>query len=93
MDEYHASDTLNIISGTVILVWLNRSLVNWFSNTQTSVESSRFGSKFMAMNKNFEYPRGLRYKLRMMIIPCDGQAYIEGDNKSTLSKKLSLIIP
>ena len=31
-----------------------------------------------------EYIRGLRYKLRMMGIPCDEPAYIYGDNKSVL---------
>lgn len=31
-----------------------------------------------------EYIRGLRYKLRMMGIPCDEPAYVYGDNKSVL---------
>jgi hypothetical protein len=32
-----------------------------------------------------EYLRGLRYKLRMMGIPCDFPAYVYGDNQSVLS--------
>jgi hypothetical protein len=32
-----------------------------------------------------EYIRGLRYKLQMMGIPCEGPAYIEGDNQSVLA--------
>jgi hypothetical protein len=36
------------------------------------------------MKQCCEYPRGLRYKLRMMGIPCVGPAYIHGDNQSVL---------
>ena len=35
----------------------------------TSVESSSFGSEFVAMKQCCEYIHGLRYKLRMMGIP------------------------
>ena len=38
----------------------------------------------MAMKQCTEYVRGLRYKLRMMGIPCDEPAYIFGDNQSVL---------
>ena len=50
-----------------------------------SVESSSFGSKFVAMKQCCEYLRGLRYKLRMMGIPVTGPAYIYGDNQSVLA--------
>jgi hypothetical protein len=55
------------------------------SRKQTSVESSSFGSEFVAMKQCCEYLRGLRYKLRMMGIPCEGPAYISGDNQSVLA--------
>ena len=32
-----------------------------------------------------EYLRGLRYKLRMMGIPCDFPSFVFGDNKSVLT--------
>ena len=41
-----------------------------------------------------EYLRGLRYKLRMMGIPCDYPSYVYGDNKSVLvnsSKPFSVL--
>jgi hypothetical protein len=37
------------------------------------------------MKQCCEYLRGLRYKLRMMGIPCEGPAYIFGDNQSVLA--------
>ena len=37
------------------------------------------------MKQCCEYVRGLRYKLRMMGIPCQGPAYILGDNQSVLA--------
>ena len=55
------------------------------SKKQASVESSSFGLEFIAMKQCCEYLRGLRYKLRMMGIPCDTPAYIEGDNQSVLA--------
>merc|ERR1712130_637365 len=51
---------------------------------QTSVETSSFGSEFMAMKTATEYVRGLRYKLRMMGISVKGPTYIFGDNQSVL---------
>ena len=38
----------------------------------------------MAMKQCCEYARGLRYKLRMMGIPCDDPTLIYGDNMSVL---------
>ena len=85
VDADHAADTVTRRSRTGFLVYLNSALVYWLSKKQISVESSSFGSKFIAMKQCCEYIRGLRYKLRMMGIPCDGPAYIFGDNQSVLA--------
>lgn len=85
VDADHASDTVTRRSRTGFLVYLNCSLVHWFSKKQTSVESSSFGSEFIAMKQCCEYVRGLRYKLRMMGIPCDEPTFIQGDNQSVLA--------
>ena len=52
---------------------------------QTGIETSSFGSEFMAMKACCEYLRGLRFKLRSFGIPVDTPCYIFGDNKSVLS--------
>ena len=85
VDAYHASDMVTRRSRTGFLVYINSSLVYWFTKKQTSVESSTFGSEFCAMRVCCEYLRGLRYKLRMMGIPVLGPAYISGDNQYVLA--------
>jgi hypothetical protein len=85
VDADHAGDTVTRRSRTGFLVYLNCALVYWMSKKQASVESSSFGSEFVAMKQCCEYLRGLRYKLRMMGIPVNGPAYIFGDNQSVLA--------
>ena len=85
VDADHASDTVTRRSRTGFIVYLNCAPVYWLSKKQASVESSSFGSEFVAMKQCCEYLRGLRYKLRMMGIPCVGPAYIYGDNQSVLA--------
>lgn len=85
MDADHAADTTSRRSRTGFVVYLNSALIYWTSKKQTSVESSSFGSEFVAMKQLCEYLRGLRYKLRMMGIPVLGPVYIQGDNQSVLA--------
>lgn len=84
VDADHASDTMTRRSRTGFIVSLNSAPIYWMSKKQTSVESSSFGSEFVAMKQCCEYLRGLRYKLRMMGIPVEGPSHIYGDNKSVL---------
>ena len=81
----HAAGTITRRSRTGFVVYLNCAPICWFSKKQSSVESSSFGSEFVAMKQLCEYLRGLRFKLQMMGIPCEGPAYIHGDNKSVLA--------
>jgi hypothetical protein len=85
VDADHAADTISRRSRTGFIVYLNCAPIYWMSKKQNSVESSSFGSEFIAMKQCCEYVRGLRYKLRMMGIPCEGPAYIYGDNQSVLA--------
>ena len=84
VDADHAGDSITRRSRTGFIVYLNSAPVYWMSKKQLSVESSSFGSEFIAMKQCCEYLRGLRYKLRMLGIPCEGPSYISGDNKSVL---------
>ena len=49
VDSDHASDQVTRRSRTGFLVYLNNALIYWSSKKQTTVETSSFGSKFMAM--------------------------------------------
>ena len=55
------------------------------SKKQASCETSTFGSEFCAMKQGTEYVRGLRYKLRMLGIPCSSPTLVFGDNQSVLA--------
>ena len=65
IDADHASHTVTRRSRTGILVYLNCSLIHWWSKTQASIESTSFGAEFIAMKQCCEYLCGLKYKLRM----------------------------
>ena len=85
VDVDHASDMITRCSRMGVLVYLNCAPIYWWSKKQNSVESSSFGSKFIAMKQCCEYVRGLRYKLRMMGISCEDPTFIYGDNQSVLA--------
>jgi hypothetical protein len=85
VDADHASDSVIKRSRTGFLLWINSCLVYFLSKKQTSVETSSFGSEFVAMKQCCEYLRGLRYKPRMMGIPVTGPCYICGDSQSVLA--------
>ena len=85
LDADHTPDTVSRQSRTGFLIYLNCAIVYWWSKKQTSVESSSFGSEFVAMKQCCEYIRGLRYKLRMMGIPVERPTCIYGDNQSVLA--------
>jgi hypothetical protein len=85
VDADHAGDTITRRSRTGFFVFLNSAPIYWMSKKQSSVETSSFGSEFTVMKQCTEYLRGLRYKLRMMGIPCEGPAYVYGDNQSVLA--------
>lgn len=85
VDADHAGDLITRRSRTGFIVFLNNSPIYWTSKKQNSVETSSFGSEFMAMKHCCEYVRGLRIKLRLMGIPCEEPTFIYGDNQSVLS--------
>ena len=60
------------------------------SKKKSGIETSSFGSEFMALKHCCAYVRGLRYKLRMMEIQINGPTYAFGDNKAVL---VNLVVP
>ena len=85
VDADHAGDMVSRRSHTGILIYVNRAPVIWFSKRQNTVETSTFGSEFIAMKIATEMIEGLRYKLRMFGVPLDGPANVFGDNQSVIS--------
>ena len=85
VDSDHAGDTATRRSCTGFAVFLNSAPIYWYSKRQTGIETSSFGSEFVAMKQACEYVRGLRYKLRMMGINIPEPSFIFGDNQSVLA--------
>ena len=84
VDADHAGECLTRRLRTGYAVFLKKDPICWFSKKQGSLETSTFGSEFMAMEQVTEYLRGLRYKLRLFGIPVDEPAQVYGDNQSVL---------
>ena len=84
VDADFAGDSLTRRSRTGFLVMLNGAPIYWLSKKQTSMETSSFGSEFVAMRHCCEYLKGLIYKLRMMYIPVMNPCFVYGDNQSVL---------
>ena len=63
---------------------VNRAPIVWFSKRQNTVETSTFGSEFIAMRQAVELIEGLRYKLRMMGIDVVGPTNVLCDNESVV---------
>ena len=84
VDADHAGDQLTRRSRTGVLLYLNRSPIVWHSKKQNSIETSTFGSEFVALKTAVEIIQGMRYKLRMMGIPVDGPTSVRCDNMSVV---------
>jgi len=84
VDADHAGDQITRRSRTRILIYLNKAPILWFSKRQNTVETSTFGSEFVAMRQAFEMIKSLNYKLRMFGIPIDGPAQVYGDNNAVI---------
>jgi hypothetical protein len=72
VDANHAGSLVTRRSQTGIHIFVMRSPIVWYSKRQITVETSTFGSEFVAMRQATELIEALRYKLRMFGIPIDG---------------------
>jgi hypothetical protein len=84
VDADHAGDKQTRRSQTGFIIFLNNAPIDWYSKKQNTVESSTFGSEFVAMRIALERIRALRYKLRMFGIPIEGPTNVLGDNESVI---------
>ena len=75
-------------------IYINMACIDWVSKRQSTIETSVFGAKFVAMKHGIEKLKGLWYKLQMMGVPLNGPSYVYGYNKSAItnSSKLESIL-
>ena len=101
VDSDHAGNVVTRRSHTRIIIFLNNAPVIWFSKKENTVESSSFGSEFVALRIVRDLIMGLRYKLRMFGVTivgpasvlCDNQGVVKNTSlaKSVLSKRHNAI--
>jgi hypothetical protein len=89
-DSDHAGDKRTRCSCTGFLILCNMALIDGVSKKQATIETSVFGTEFVAMKHGIGKLQGLRYKLCMMGIPLTGSSFIYADNKSQVT---NLTIP
>ena len=101
VDANHAGNVVTRRSHTGIIIFVQNAPIIWHSRRQNTVESSTFGSEFVAMRQAKEMIVALRYKLRMFGVPINGPTSIMCDNQgivkntsipdSTLTKRHNAI--
>jgi len=92
VDAVHAGNCVTRRSHTGILIYLNSALIIWYSKVaQSSIETSTFGSKFIAMRIAVEMIESLHYKLRMFWIPIEGPVNVFCNNQSMVTKTNSTV--
>ena len=84
VDADHAGNMVTRRSHTGIIIFLQNAPILWYSKRQNTVETSSFGSEFVALCIAKEMIVGLRYKLRMFGVPIVGPASILCDNRGVV---------
>jgi hypothetical protein len=84
VDANHAGNIVTRRSHTGILIYIQNTPILWHSRRQNTVETSTFGSEFVALRNARDMIVGLRYKLRMFGIPLAGAARVFCDNQGVV---------
>lgn len=84
VDSDHAGNVVTRRSHSGILIMVNNAPITWYSRRQNTVETSSFGSEFVALRLAKEMVVALRYKLRMFGVPILGPAAVLCDNQGVV---------
>jgi hypothetical protein len=85
VDADHAGNKVTRRSHTGVLIYANSAPIIWYSKAQTTVETSTFGSEYIALKIATEMLDAFRYKLRMFGIPIDRPSNVFCDNQSVVT--------
>lgn len=80
VDANHAGNAVTRRSHTGVLIYVQNLPVVWFGKKQNTIETSTFGSEFVALRIATELIISLRYKLRMFGVPINGATNVFCDN-------------
>ena len=84
VDADHAGNKVTRRLQTGIVVYCNMSPILWHSKKQNTVETSTFGSEFVALRTAVEIIESLMYKLRMFGVRINGPCRVFCDNDSVV---------
>ena len=84
VDANHAGNLVTRRSHTGILLFVQNSPIVWLSRRQNTVETSTFGSEFVALRTARDMIISMRYKLRMFGIPLAGPTVVFCDNQGVV---------
>ena len=84
VDANHAGNKITRRSHTGSILFCNMTSIVWYSKRQNTVETSTFGSEFIALYIATELTESLRYKLRMFGVSIAGPARVLCDNESVV---------
>jgi hypothetical protein len=87
-DAAHATCHVTRRSTTGIILFINGAPIIWYSKRQNTIETSTFGSEFVALKIAVELNEALRYKLRMMGVSLDGPTNGFCDNQSVVTNAI-----
>jgi hypothetical protein len=82
VDADHDGCRVTRRSHTGMLIYVQNTLIIWYSKRKNTVEPSTFGLEFIAVKTALEQVEPLRYNLRMMGIAIDGPTNMFCDYKS-----------
>ena len=83
----------DIVTGrsvTGILHFANKSLIDFYSKRQATVETDTYGSEFVASRTETEHIIDIRTTMRYLGVPIKGPTYMFGDNKSVVDSSMDL---
>jgi hypothetical protein len=80
---YH--DLVNGRSVTGILHLFNKTVIDWYSKKQSTVETATYGSEFVAARTAMEQIIDLRLQLRYLGVAIQGSTMMFGDNESVVN--------
>ncbi len=81
----HMRQIFSLVDQPLELSFINGSPIKWYSKCQNTIESSTFGSEFVALTIATEMHEAICYKLRMFGIPIDGPTNTFCDNASVVN--------
>ena len=79
-------DLVNGRACTGILMFLNKTPVDWYCKKQSTVATATFTSEFVAAKTATEKTFDLRYTLRMCGVPVEYHTYMFGDNQAVVTQ-------